>query len=45
MTTVRMLGPFNQPGVDETGFYVPFFSNPVRPVQPAPFVSQFATIC
>ena len=26
-----MLGPFNQPGVDETGFYVPFFSNPVGP--------------
>jgi predicted permease len=44
VTTVRMLGPFNQPGVDETGFYVPFFSNPVGPVQPAPFVSQFATI-
>ena len=31
--TVRMLGPFNTPGVDETGFYVPFFSNPVGPIQ------------
>ena len=31
VSTVRMLGPFNVPGVDETGFYVPFFANPVRP--------------
>jgi putative ABC transport system permease protein len=44
VTTVRMLGPFNQPGLDETGFYVPFFSTPAGPVQAAPFVSQFATI-
>jgi hypothetical protein len=44
VSTVRMLGPFNQPGIDETGYYVPFFSNPVGPIQAAPFVSQFATI-
>jgi predicted permease len=44
VSTVRMLGPFNAPGVDETGYYVPFFSNPVGPIRPAPFVSQFATI-
>jgi predicted permease len=44
VTTIRMLGPFNLPNVDETGFYVPFFSNPFGPVQPGPFVSQFATI-
>jgi predicted permease len=44
VTTVRMLGPFNQPGVDETGFYVPFFSNPVGPIQDAPFASQFTTV-
>jgi predicted permease len=44
VTTVRMLGPFNQPGVDETGFYVPFYSNPVGPLQQAPFASQFTTI-
>jgi predicted permease len=44
VTTVRMLGPFNQPGVDEAGFYVPFFSNPVGPVQQGPSASQFATI-
>jgi predicted permease len=44
VTTVRMLGPFNLPNVDETGFYVPFFANPFGPIQPGPFVSQFATI-
>ena len=44
VSTVRMLGPFNLPNVDETGFYVPFFSNPFGPVQPGPFVSQFTTI-
>jgi ABC-type antimicrobial peptide transport system permease subunit len=43
-STIRMLGPFNLPGVDETGFYVPFFANPFGPVQPGPFASQFATI-
>ena len=44
VSTVRMLGPFNPPNVDETGFYVPFFSNPFGPIQPGPFVNQFATI-
>ena len=43
VTTVRMLGPFNQPGVDETGFYVPFYANPVGPIQ-TPFVGQYTTI-
>ncbi len=44
VSTVRMLGPFNVPGVDETGFYVPFFANAFGQVQPGPFVAQFATI-
>jgi predicted permease len=44
VSTVRMLGPFNVPGVDETGFYVPFFANPIGPVHPGPFVGQFTTI-
>jgi hypothetical protein len=44
VTTVRMLGPFNQPGVDEAGFYVPFFANPVGPLQKEPVASQFSTI-
>ena len=26
VSTVRMLGPFNNPGVDDTGFYVPFYA-------------------
>jgi predicted permease len=42
--TVRMLGPFNNPNVDETGFYVPFYANPAGPITPEPFVNQFATI-
>jgi len=44
VSTIRMMGPFNVPGVDETGFYVPFFANPFGPIQPGPFVSQFTTI-
>src|SRR6185503_10995540 len=44
VTTVRMLGPFNQPGVDESGYYVPFFSNPAGPQQQAPLAGRFATI-
>ena len=44
VSTVRMLGPFNLPGVDEAGYYVPFYANPVGPAQPEPFMSQFATV-
>ncbi len=44
VSTIRMLGPFNNPGVDETGFYVPFYANPFGPLQPGPFVGQFTTI-
>jgi len=44
VSTVRMLGPFNNPGVDETGFYVPFFASPAGPLPPGPFISQFATV-
>ena len=44
VSTVRMLGPFNNPAVDESGFYVPFFANPFGPLQAEPFVIQFATI-
>ena len=31
-STIRMLGPFNNPNVDDTGFYVPFYANPTGPV-------------
>jgi predicted permease len=42
--TTRMLGPFNNPNVDETGFYVPYFSTIFGPVQAEPFPQQFATV-
>ena len=45
VSTVRMLGPFNNPNVDETGFYVPFYSLPFGPVPPDGVVAnQFATV-
>jgi predicted permease len=44
VSTVRMLGPFNNPNVDDAGFYVPFYASPFGPAQPGPFVSQFATV-
>ena len=44
VSTVRMLGPFNNPNVDDSGFYVPFYSNPAGPATPGPFVGQFATV-
>jgi predicted permease len=43
-TTIRMLGPFNNPNVNDSGFYVPFYAAPFGPAQPGPSVSQFATI-
>jgi putative ABC transport system permease protein len=42
--TVRMQGPFNNPNVDDTGFYVPFYSLPFGPVPPEPVANQFATV-
>ncbi len=44
VSTVRMLGPFNNPGVDDTGFYVPFYSPTGGPLLPGPLISQFATV-
>jgi predicted permease len=44
VSTVRMLGPFNNPGVDDSGFYVPFYSPVFGPLQPTPVASQFATV-
>jgi putative ABC transport system permease protein len=44
VTTVRMLGPANNPGAGETGFYVPFYSTAAGPALPGPFISQFATV-
>jgi predicted permease len=46
VTTVRMLGPFNNPNVDASGYYVPFYSSPFGPTpEPeTPVGSQFATV-
>jgi predicted permease len=44
VSTVRMLGPFNNPGVDDSGYYVPFFASPAGPAATTPNASQFATI-
>jgi putative ABC transport system permease protein len=44
VSTVRMMPPFNIPNVDETGFYVPFYSQPSGPLQADGGVTQFATV-
>jgi putative ABC transport system permease protein len=44
VSSVRMQGPFNNPGVEDTGFYVPFDASPFGPLQTEPVAPQFATI-
>jgi putative ABC transport system permease protein len=45
VSTVRMIGPFNTRGVDETGFYVPFYATLTGlDSGTPPSVSQFATV-
>jgi predicted permease len=44
VSTVRMLGPFNNPGVDDSGMYVPFYATLIGPSGPDPFANQFATV-
>jgi putative ABC transport system permease protein len=44
VSNVRMLGPFNNPQVDDTGFFVPYFSPIFGPVQSSPATQQFATV-
>jgi putative ABC transport system permease protein len=44
VSTVRMAGPFNNPGVDDSGFYVPFYASVVGPTPTTPLASQFATV-
>jgi putative ABC transport system permease protein len=43
-TTIRMLGPFNNPNVSDAGYYVPYYAAPTGPFQAEPAVSQFATV-
>jgi putative ABC transport system permease protein len=44
VTTIRMLGPFNNPGLDDSGYYVPFYAAPVGPAATTPNATQFATV-
>ena len=45
VSNVRMTGPFNQgANVDETGFYVPFYSTIFGPALEEPQAPQFATV-
>ncbi len=44
VSTVRMLGPFNNPNVDDSGYYIPFYSPATGPALPAPLAAQFATV-
>ena len=44
VTSVRMSVPFNNRNVEETGFYVPFYSVPFGPMAPEPLANQFATV-
>jgi predicted permease len=44
VSMVRMAGPFNNPGVDDSGFYLPFYASVIGPTPPTPPASQFATV-
>jgi predicted permease len=45
VSTVRMLGPFNNPNVDDAGYYVPFYASLFLPTAAAePAAPQFGTI-
>jgi len=44
VSTVRMLGPFVNANVDDTGFYLPLTATVFGPVTAEPFAGQFATL-
>ncbi|MES2697612.1 MAG: ABC transporter permease [Verrucomicrobiota bacterium] len=44
VSDVRMLGPFNNPAVEEVGFYIPYFATAFGPALPAPTAQQFGTV-
>lgn len=44
VSDVRMMGPFNNPVVDASGFYLPFQATAFGPVPQQPSLSQFATL-
>ena len=44
VTNVRMSGPYNNRNVEESGFYVSFYSVPFGPMASEPLANQFATV-
>jgi putative ABC transport system permease protein len=44
VSMVRMMPPFNNPNVDASGFYVPFYAVPFGPASQIPVGNQFATV-
>ncbi|HWA28943.1 MAG TPA: ABC transporter permease [Lacunisphaera sp.] len=44
VSDVRMTGPFQNPNVDDTGYYVPFYASLFGPIPPQPAATQFATV-
>lgn len=44
VSSVRMSGPFNNRNVEESGFYVPFYSVAFGPAAAEPLANQFATV-
>jgi putative ABC transport system permease protein len=44
VSDVRMAGPFNNPNVEEVGFYLPFYSTVFGPGAETPVAAQFATV-
>ncbi len=44
VATVRMMGPFDNPNVDDSGFYVPLYASPIGPAPDEPVAPQFTTV-
>ena len=44
VSTIRMQGPFNNPNVDDSGFYLPFYATPFGPAPPGMAAAKFATL-
>ncbi len=44
VSDVRMIGPFNNPNVEEVGFYIPLYATAFGPALAAPAATQFGTV-
>jgi putative ABC transport system permease protein len=44
VSTIRMQGPFNNPNVDGSGFYTPFYATAFGAAPPAITANQFSTV-